>query len=45
MLPRRFPGTIRPLPKPDHARLTCRHAGGDFRLTTVFGKVLDEIAA
>lgn len=29
----------------DHERLTFRHAGRDFRLTDVYGKVVDEIIA
>ncbi|WP_153556152.1 DUF1501 domain-containing protein [Roseimaritima sediminicola] len=29
----------------DHQRLTYRHAGRDFRLTDVFGRVVDEILA
>ena len=29
----------------DHTRLTYRHAGRDFRLTDVYGRVVDEILA
>lgn len=29
----------------DHTRLTYRHAGRDFRLTDVYGKVVDGILA
>ena len=29
----------------DHKRVTYRHAGRDFRLTDVYGRVVDEILA
>jgi hypothetical protein len=29
----------------DHTRLTYRHSGRDFRLTDVYGRVVDEILA
>jgi hypothetical protein len=29
----------------DHEKLTFRHAGRDFRLTDVFGKVINEVLA
>jgi uncharacterized protein DUF1501 len=29
----------------DHERLTYRHAGRDFRLTDVYGRVVQEILA
>jgi len=40
-----FHATILHLMGLDHERLTFRHAGSDFRLTNVFGHVVDQILA
>ena len=38
-----FHATILHLLGIDHTRLTCRHAGRDYRLTDVAGKVVEPI--
>ncbi len=40
-----FHATILHLIRFDHTKLTYRHAGRDYRLTDVFGKVVKDVLA